>query len=261
MQIALPQYILTIPVLSREEELEVVSRLPSVEARQTLVKHNLRFVAKVALEYQEADVDLGDLFGWGCEGAMTAVKRFDPSQGVRFISYAVWWIRQSIVKGLEDHAHTVRLPVNQHHAFRRHLNTQEQLSQERLEAVPFSEAQRLNNERDGHTDDTGAEHICFSGDRLGIDADTAEYWDFIGQPAKQDDDLLEREHRDLLEGILDRLKPQHRYVLETYYGLDGKGKRTLSEIGEQMGLTRERVRQLKEAALAKAREPKKVGVA
>lgn len=248
--------------LSRREEEELARAIRQGDrgARDKLVEANLRFVVTVAREFQNRGLPMSDLIAEGNVGLVEAAKRFDPDRGYKFITYAVWWIRQAIRTALGGRQ-IVWYPANQQDAHRDHTDTQERLSQARLREVSFAEAQAVNLEgtrgrtdigdgirfysgdEDAYVDNSGNNRVgdCWSVGRYGSDDPT------------QEGDLLGREHTEYIERILSLLTPREAEILKLYFGIDC-GRLTLEEIGRQHNLTRERVRQIKEGALRKARE-------
>jgi len=246
------------PLLSKKQEIRV-GRLAAAgdeEALHTLVTSNLRFVVSVAKHYVGRGLLLSDLINEGNLGMLTAASRFDVDRGYRFISYAVWWIRQAITQALMDKARTVRLPQSQTVLLRKLkraemqlqkqgvLNpTVEQLAEVMAEAVAKVEFLIQVDQFPLPLDEHGTE---------GYDRPLSETLPDEDQPLP--DDRLERESLSIdLEILLSRLPAREAEVLRRYYGLGRDDVQTLQQIGDHLGLTRERVRQIKEAALEKLR--------
>lgn len=246
------------PLLSKEQEIRI-GRLAAAgdeEALHTLVTSNLRFVVSVAKHYVGRGLLLSDLVNEGNLGMLTAASRFDVDRGYRFISYAVWWIRQAITQALMDKARTVRLPQSQtvllrklkraEHQLQRQgvLNpTVEQLAEVMEEAVAKVDFLIQVDQVPLPLDEHGTE---------GEDRPLSETLSAEDQPLP--DDRLDRESLSIdLEILLSRLPAREAEVLRRYYGLDRENVQTLQQIGDYLGLTRERVRQIKEAALERLR--------
>ena len=253
------QEISRIPLLKIEEEKALARRAfkGDVEAQEKLARHNVRFVVSVAKKFQNRGVPLMDLIGEGNLGLMTAARKFDPDRGVKFISYAVWWIRQAIQAAIARHGRPVRVPLNRTADLNR-LGRTTVLLTERLGRAPTTEELV---EATGLTRDAvralGALHI----EALRLDHPVREADDrgrmerFV--PLTQegtDATTMANSRTSDLEAALAALPPRDAKVLRLYFGIDdGKG-RTLEEIGRMMGVTRERIRQLRDRALRQLRE-------
>jgi len=253
------QEISRIPLLKIEEETALARRAykGDVEAQEKLARHNVRFVVSVAKKFQNRGVPLMDLIGEGNLGLMTAARKFDPDRGVKFISYAVWWIRQAIQAAIARHGRPVRVPLNRTADLNR-LGRATALLTERLGRAPTTEELV---EATGLTRDAvralGALHI----EALRLDHPVREADDrgrmerFVPLTQEGTDATTMANSRTTdLETALAALPPRDAKVLRLYFGIDdGKG-RTLEEIGRMMGVTRERIRQLRDRALRQLRE-------
>jgi RNA polymerase primary sigma factor len=253
------QEISRIPLLKIEEETALARRAfkGDVEAQERLARHNVRFVVSVAKKFQNRGVPLMDLIGEGNLGLMTAARKFDPDRGVKFISYAVWWIRQAIQAAIARHGRPVRVPLNRTADLNR-LGRATALLTERLGRAPTTEELV---EATGLTRDAvralGALHI----EALRLDHPVREADDrgrmerFVPLTQEGTDATTMSNSRTTdLETALAALPPRDAKVLRLYFGIDdGKG-RTLEEIGRMMGVTRERIRQLRDRALRQLRE-------
>ena len=222
-----------------------------------LVRRNLRFVISVAKKYQNRGMPLTDLIGEGNVGLMTAAKKFDPEQGVKFISYAVWWIRQSILAALARHGRTVRVPLNRTADLSRIIRTAEVLRQElQREPTPEELAKSTGltlevvqslaalNSAEVRLDAP----LDADGDRSLIDRFTAE------MPVDVEEEVMSHFRAEEVARALRTLPARDSKVLSLYFGLDGGREHTLEEIGAMLGVTRERVRQLRDRALKRLRE-------
>jgi RNA polymerase primary sigma factor len=253
------QEISRIPLLKIEEEAALARRAfkGDVEAQEKLARHNVRFVVSVAKKFQNRGVPLMDLIGEGNLGLMTAARKFDPDRGVKFISYAVWWIRQAIQAAIARHGRPVRVPLNRTADLNR-LGRATALLTERLGRAPTT---KELVEATGLTRDAvralGALHI----EALRLDHPVREADDrgrmerFVPLTQEGTDATTMANSRTTdLETALAALPPRDAKVLRLYFGIDdGKG-RTLEEIGRMMGVTRERIRQLRDRALRQLRE-------
>jgi RNA polymerase primary sigma factor len=247
------------PLLTAQQEIAIARKVRAGddEAMQELVKRNLRFVISVAKRYQNRGLALTDLIGEGNVGLLTAARKFDPDQGVKFISYAVWWIRQSILAALARHGRTVRVPLNRTADLSRIIRTSEALRQElRREPTPEEIADVTGLAVDvvqalaalNTTEIRLDAPLDPEGDRALIDRFVAEEQ---GDPEER---AMETFLSEEIEAALRTLPPRDAKVLRLYFGLDGGREHTLEEIGGMLGVTRERVRQLRDRALKRLRE-------
>jgi RNA polymerase primary sigma factor len=245
------------PLLSAEEEDTVArrARAGDPEALMQLVRANLRFVVSVAKRYQNRGLPFGDLVQEGNVGLVTAARKFDPDQGVKFISYAVWWIRQAILAALARQSRSVRLPLNRATELARVLRVSEELKQ-RLGRDPSAEEIA---EPAQLTPATVEMLLALNVAEVRLDAPVGESED--GQLMERflvdESDVAEAVDRTLLmEHIsvaLQSIRPRDARVLRLYYGLQGESEHTLEQIGQLLGVTRERVRQLRDRALQEIR--------
>jgi RNA polymerase primary sigma factor len=247
------------PLLTPPEEIALARKVRSgdQEAMQELAKRNLRFVISVAKKYQNRGLPLTDLIGEGNVGLLTAARKFDPDQGVKFISYAVWWIRQAILASLARQGRTVRVPLNRTADLSKIVRTAEALRQEmRREPTPeeISAATGLSLEvvQSLAALNTGEVRLDAP---LDPDGDRALIERFISEDLPDTEEkTMERFLSDEVEDALRTLPARDAKVLRLYFGLDGGREHTLEEIGGMLGVTRERVRQLRDRALKRLRE-------
>jgi RNA polymerase primary sigma factor len=247
------------PLLTTPQEIAIAKlvRAGDPEAMQELVKRNLRFVISVAKKYQNRGLPLTDLIGEGNVGLLTAARKFDPDQGVKFISYAVWWIRQAILASLARQGRTVRVPLNRTADLSRIVRTAEALRQElRREPTPEEIAHATGLSLDVvqslaalNTSDVRLDApLDPEGDRSLIERFIAD------DRAGAEEEAMDRFLTDEIETALATLPARDAKVLRLYFGLDGGREHTLEEIGGMLGVTRERVRQLRDRALKRLRE-------
>ncbi len=247
------------PLLTAAQELAIARKVQAgdPDAMQELVKRNLRFVISVAKKYQNRGLALTDLIGEGNVGLLTAARKFDPDMGVKFISYAVWWIRQAILAALARHGRTVRVPLNRTADLSRIVRTAEALRQElRREPTPEEIAASTGLALDVvqalaalNTADVRLDApLDPDGDRTLIDRFVADEQGDVEAQA------MDKFLSDEIETALRTLPPRDAKVLRLYFGLDGDREHTLEEIGGMLGVTRERVRQLRDRALKRLRE-------
>jgi len=249
----------TYPLLKGTQEFDLARliRAGDQDALQELVQRNLRFVISVAKKYQNRGMALIDLIGEGNVGLLTAARKFDPDQGVKFISYAVWWIRQAILSSLAKQGRTVRVPLNRTSDLSRIIKGSEILRQKlRREPMPEELAQLT-----GLTVDVvQALSALNSGDirldaPLDPDSDRSLIERFVAEEmTNPEDEYMNRFVSEEIERALATLPARDAKVLRLYFGLDGGREHTLEEIGSMLGVTRERVRQLRDRALKRLRE-------
>ncbi len=246
------------PLSSAEEvELAVRIRKGDQKARAKLIEANLRFVITVAYEYQNQGVPLVDLISAGNVGLITAAERFDETRGFKFISYAVWWIRQSILQTLAEHARVVRLPLNRVELLRRISRCKNNQKQEPSTRTAEEEiAEELDIPVEQVTD------ILTSGQRtLSLDTSLGDgensLLEMMPDNSQESPDAMTLRNtlKDEISSALSTLDEREQKVIRLYFGLGGGTEMTLEEIGKQFRLTRERIRQIKEKALRKLRHP------
>ena len=253
------QEISRIPLLTAQEETALARRAfrGDVDAQEKLARHNVRFVVSVAKKFQNRGVPLMDLIGEGNLGLMTAARKFDPDRGVKFISYAVWWIRQAIQAAIARHGRPVRLPLNRTADLNR-LGRATTLLTERLGRAPTTEelVKATGLTRDAvralsalHIEAMRLDHPVREADERGrmerFVPLTQEGTDATTMATSRTDDL---------DAALAALPARDAKVLRLYFGLDDGKARTLEEIGRMLGVTRERIRQLRDRALRQLRE-------
>ena len=247
-----------VPLLVPEEEIKLARRIRRGDqtALEQLTKANLRFVVSVAKQYQTQGLSLGDLINEGNLGLIKAAKRFDETRGYKFISYAVWWIRQSILQALAEQSRVVRLPLNRVGALNKIGKMYANLEQEyEREPTPDEIADMLEISAAEVTDT-----LRMSGRHLSIDAPFAQgednrLLDIVhndNQPPP-DSRLMQESLRQEIDRALATLSARESEVVRLYFGLGREHPLTLEEIGELFKLTRERVRQIKEKALRRLR--------
>jgi RNA polymerase primary sigma factor len=261
-QSALDQYLRDVSrhrLLTAEQEIELGrrARAGDEDAVSELVRSNLRFVISVAKKYQNRGVSLIDLIQEGNVGLVTAARKFDVDQGVKFISYAVWWIRQAILAALANQGRAVRVPLNRASDLARIFRERERLKQE-LGREPgieeIAEAAALTPEVVQSLQTLNAAEIRLDAP-IGDSDDSQLVERFMADEALEPEEAVEErllsEH---IEKALDTLAERDARVVRLYFGLDGGREHTLEEIGNMLGVTRERVRQLRDRALKRLRE-------
>ena len=244
-------------LLSIDEEVELAQRIRKGDrkALERLTKANLRFVVSVAKQYQNQGLSLADLINEGNVGLIKAAEKYDETRGFKFISYAVWWIRQSILQAIADQSRIVRLPLNQvgsMNKINRILSKFEQENERRPSVEEISEQTDLPEEKID-------EAILVSGRQVSMDAPFVDGEDNSlldvmpnNDAPMADRQLLVESLREEISNALKLLSERERNIITAFYGI-GQPEMTLEEIGNKFGLTRERVRQIKEKAIRRLR--------
>ncbi|WP_422859187.1 sigma-70 family RNA polymerase sigma factor [Flagellimonas sp. S174] len=243
-----------VDLITADEEVELAQRIKAGDqmALEKLTKANLRFVVSVAKQYQNQGLTLPDLINEGNLGLIKAAQRFDETRGFKFISYAVWWIRQSILQALAEQSRIVRLPLNKIGSINK-INKTFAFLEQAHERVPSAE--EIAKELDMTVEDVkqslknSGRHVSM--DAPLIDGEDSNLYDVLrsGESPNPDKELLHESLRTEIERALETLTPREADVIRLYFGLAGQHSMTLEEIGETFDLTRERVRQIKEKAI------------
>ena len=232
--------------LSREREVELSARIQEgdMQARDELVQANLRFVIDVAKNYQNRGLSLSDLISAGNVGLLTAAERFDGTKGYKFISYAVWWIKQSILQTIAEHARTVRLPLNKLSLLKDISKASRRLGQGRESEPGIEEiAAELDVPAEEVLETMLSARSVRSLDESFEEDDERSLLNILADntQATPDDNVLHTSARTQLEEVLESLDERELRIIRLYFGLDGSEALTLEQIGGLMGLTRERV--------------------
>ena len=255
-----------VDLLTPDDEIELAIKIKKGDrlAQERLIKANLRFVVSVAKQFQNQGLSLGDLINEGNIGLIKAAERFDETRGFKFISYAVWWVRQSIMQAIADQSRVVRLPLNRVGNLTKISKAYRDLEQE-YERKPTTDelAQILDM-----TSDEVAYALQIAGRQVSMDAPLKEGDDGKNslvdilpneeQPLP-DNTLMTESLKKEVANVLSTLSEREAKVIKLYFGIDGDHSATLEEIGERFNLTRERVRQIKEKALRNLRQSKRSG--
>ncbi len=261
---SLDQYLLEIgkvDLITPDQEIELARRIKKGDrtALESLTKANLRFVVSVAKQFQNQGLSLGDLINEGNLGLIKAAERFDETRGFKFISYAVWWIRQSIMQAIAEQSRMVRLPLNRVGTLNKLGKAYSKLEQE-YERKPS--ADELAEELDMKADEV-SDTLQLYGRHVSMDApfsgddDKNSLIDILpnDQQPSPDVKLMQESLKAEVESVLSTLSEREASVLRLYFGINSEHSATLEEIGERFNLTRERVRQIKEKALRTLRHP------
>lgn len=246
--------------LSAAEEVDLARRIKAGDdyARNRLVESNLRFVVSVAKDYQNRGVPLADLISAGNMGLITAAERFDEEKGFKFISYAVWWIRQAILQTLAEQARTVRLPLNKIGLLYKISKASRLLQQERADDPnPEDIATQLEVSVDEVKETILCGRSVRSLDAAFKEEDDHNLLDVLTDDRQESPENLVMRGclRGHIDSALDSLVGREAEIIKLYFGLEGEEPMTLDQIGTRYGLTRERVRQIKEKALLRLRHP------
>ena len=243
-----------VDLITADEEVELAQRIKAGDqaALEKLTKANLRFVVSVAKQYQNQGLTLPDLINEGNLGLIKAAQRFDETRGFKFISYAVWWIRQSILQALAEQSRIVRLPLNKIGSINK-INKAFAFLEQAHERQPSPE--EIAKELDMTVEDVkqslknSGRHVSM--DAPLIDGEDSNLYDVLrsGESPNPDRELLHESLRTEIERALETLTPREADVIRLYFGFAGQHSMTLEEIGETFDLTRERVRQIKEKAI------------
>ncbi len=258
---SLDQYLKEIsqyPLIDREEEARLAGgiRAGDEECLDKLVRSNLRFVVSVAKKYQNQGVPLSDLINEGNLGLIRAAHKFDETKGIKFISYAVWWIRQAILQALAEQSRIVRVPLNRagalHRIGRRSSSLLQELGREPTVEEIASDLE-ISKEEVERTLAISQSHLSLDAPMTpGEDNRLLDYLPDEFSPGPEDE-AYEHALKDTIEESLSSLKEREAKILRLYFGLDDQEPMTLEEIGAILGITRERVRQIKEKALLRLR--------
>lgn len=258
---SLDQYLRDIsayPLITREDEVELAGRIRvgDEEALDKLVRSNLRFVVSVAKKYQNQGVSLSDLINEGNLGLIRAAHKFDETKGIKFISYAVWWIRQAILQALAEQSRIVRVPLNRagtlHRIGKRANALLQELGREATHAE-IADGMDITVEEVAKTMSIAQAHLSLDAPlSQGEDNNLLDYLPDNLNPTP-DEQTFEKALTQSIEDALGSLKEREAKILRLYFGLEGEEPMTLEQIGALLGITRERVRQIKEKALSRLR--------
>ena len=254
-----------VSLLSREEEIDLALKAKAGDkaAKDRIVNANLRFVVNVAKKYQNHGLDLPDLISEGNIGLLTAVDRFDVSKGYHFISYAVWWIRQAILKAICEKSRAIRLPLNRANELVQIEHARKLMTGDKTEEQEFAEVARILKMDKQHV----REMVNISRDMISLDAqvassdnDRTSVSDFIEDERydNPDEEAISNAMKRDIGKVLNTLKPNEAKVLSLRYGLNGTRPMSLKEVGDTCNLTKERIRQIEKHAIVRMRHPRRM---
>jgi RNA polymerase primary sigma factor len=250
-----------IPLLTREEEVDIATKaaLGNETAKKKLIESNLRFVVNVAKKYQNQGLPLIDLINEGNIGLMNAIDRFDVDKGYHFISYAVWWIRQAILKSICEKSRTIRLPLNRANELIQIQKAQKELTSMNGEDPDLYAIAQMTQLNEKHISDL----LSISRDMVSLetpvfaDNNNSELGDFIEDSdyISPEESVVENALRDDINSVLHTLSMKESEIIEYRFGLNGRHAMSLKEIGDIYNLTKERIRQIEKKALERLRHP------
>ncbi|MGI5117047.1 sigma-70 family RNA polymerase sigma factor [Treponema sp. SP13] len=254
-----------VSLLSREEEIDLALKAKAGDkaAKDKIVSANLRFVVNVAKKYQNHGLDLPDLISEGNIGLLTAIERFDVSKGYHFISYAVWWIRQAILKAICEKSRAIRLPLNRANELVQIEHARKLMAGDKTEEQEFAEVARMLKMDKQHV----REMVNISRDMISLDAqvassdnDRTSVSDFIEDDRydNPDEEAISNAMKRDIGDVLNTLKPNEAKVLSLRYGLNGTRPMSLKEVGDTCNLTKERIRQIEKHAIVRMRHPRRM---
>lgn len=251
-----------IPLLTREEELELAEKAQKGDkiAKNKIINANLRFVVNVAKKYQNHGLDIEDLISEGNIGLITAIDKFDASKGYHFISYAVWWIRQSILKAICEKSRAIRLPLNRANELVKIEHARKVVGTRKSEQQEYEAIAKMLDMDSNHV----REMINISREMISLDADIndsdnghAKVADFFEDEvySRPEEHAIEDSMISDIDNVVETLRPNEAKVIRMRYGLSGYKPMSLKEVGEECALTKERIRQIEKHAIVRLQHP------
>ncbi len=244
--------------LTKEEEYELGKRIQQGDqkALEKLILSNLKFVVSIANKYKNTGVNIADLINHGNLGLIEAARRFDPDRGVKFISYAVWWIRQSIIQALSEQSGAVKLPIKQASILYKINDAIEKLTKEKgIEPTSYDIAKYLDMDVQDVENVLRVSRNYLSLEAPIKDGENKSFLDMMESDSKSvEDEMIAKTLKLSLESIVDELDEREAKIIKWRFGLDGEAPKTLEEVGEILNISRERVRQIEARALNKLKK-------
>ena len=254
-----------IPLLTHEEEAELAAKAAAGDrnAKDKIITANLRFVINVAKNYQNQGIDLVDLISEGNLGLISAIEHFDVNKGYHFISYAVWWIRQAILKAICEKSRSIRLPLNRANEIVQIEKTRKMISGRKTEKQEIEEIGKLLNMDSSHVREMinlSREMISLDSPVVTGDSSKASFGDFVEDTrfALPEDAAVESSMKEDIDDVLKTLRPNEAKVLRMRYGLNGTKPMSLKEVGDVCNLTKERIRQIEKHAIVRMQHPRRL---
>lgn len=251
-----------IPLLTREEEITLSQKAKNGNkvAKDKIVTANLRFVVNIAKKYQNHGLDLTDLISEGNIGILTAIEKFEPAKGYHFISYAVWWIRQSILKAICEKSRTIRLPLNRANELVQIEHARKIVHGKKSETQEFEEIAQMLNMTPAHVRDMiniSREMISLDAEINNSDSDHTSIADFQEDTINKrpEEIAIEQSMAEEIDNVLETLRPNEANVIKMRYGLNGTKPMSLKEVGDACHLTKERIRQIEKHAIVRLQHP------
>lgn len=251
-----------IPLLTHEEEIELAKKAKNGDklAKNRIINANLRFVVKVAKKYQNHGLELCDLISEGNIGLLTAIEKFDVSKGYHFISYAVWWINQSILKAISEKSRAIRLPLNRANELVRIEHAKKVVAGNKTEQQEYEEIASMLNMDVSHVREMvniSREMVSLDAEINNSDGDHTQVSDFCEDKTytRPEEKMIEISMCQEIDKVVDTLRPNEAKVIKMRYGLNGTKPMSLKEVGDECNLTKERIRQIEKHAIVRLQHP------